>query len=141
MKLRDIDLNYAFLSMRVALGMTFFLIGFNKIINYGVIVPKLQSGFTETWLPDIMVSAYVHALPFAELILGLLVAVGLFTRPAMYLTGILMITLNFGLLVKGDSAGAKKNIVYILLIGLDIILLNYNKYSLDQLLFGSLSDD
>jgi thiosulfate dehydrogenase [quinone] large subunit len=78
-------------------------------------------------------------LPFAEIILGSLLLLGLFSRPALYLGGLLLIVLNFGLLVRGDGNVAKSNIAYLIIIALDIILLNYNKYSLDNLLFGKVS--
>ncbi len=135
MRIRDEDACIAFLVMRLGMGFTFFFFGLRKVLMYPGIADIFRERFAETWLPDILVAAFGYSIPFVELILGALVVLGLFTRPALYLMGLTMVTLNFGLAVEGDSQGVAKNIPYLILIGLDILLLNYNKYSLDNLLF------
>jgi thiosulfate dehydrogenase [quinone] large subunit len=139
MNLNKIDLSFAALVMRLGVGLAFFMAGLGKILNFNVRVTGMEDSFTETWLPDFLVSIFANLLPFAEIILGSLLLLGLFLRPALYLGGLLLIVLNFGLLVRGDGNVAKSNIAYLIIIALDIILLNYNKYSLDNLLFGKVS--
>jgi len=141
MRFRDEDLCIAFLLMRLGIGFTFFFFGMKKLFMYADIAGIFQQRFAESWLPGFMVTAFSYSIPFVETILGALLVLGLFTRPVLYLIGFTMVSLNFGLAVIGDSPGVAKNIPYLLLIGLDIILLNYNKYSLDNLLFAAYSSD
>jgi len=133
--LRHGDICFGFLIMRLAVGLTFFMAGLNKLFNYSGTVQNFIERFSTTWLAGAPVSIFAQALPFVEVGLGGLVILGLFTRGALYLLGLLMLTLIFGLQVE-RSAQAVQNIPYLLLIGLDIILLSYNKYSLDGLFFG-----
>jgi thiosulfate dehydrogenase [quinone] large subunit len=140
MKLRENDICFAFLITRLMLGVVFFLAGINKIFDYGAIIGYFQTSFGETWLPHFLVTIFAYALPIAETVLGFLIFFGLLTRPALYIAGLLLVVLNFGLIVRGDGGNAKANIPYLIIIALDIILLNYNKYSLDHLLFGMSSD-
>jgi thiosulfate dehydrogenase (quinone) large subunit len=137
MHFRESDMNFGFLILRLTIGLTFLMAGINKLLNFSTTVDYLQGGFVETWLPGFIVAPFAYVLPFAEAVLGGMIVLGFMTRPALYLTGFLMLSLNFGLLVKSDHAGVARNIVYLVVIGLDIMLLNYNKYSLDNLFFGS----
>lgn len=137
MNLRERDLSFAFLVMRLGVGITFLVYGINKFMNYSGVVGYIQDKFAETWLPGFMVAGFAHITPVAEFGLGLLVALGLFTRPALYLLGLFMLSLNFGLAVAGESDKVARNIPYIILLGIDIALLNYNRYSLDSVLFGT----
>jgi len=134
---REKDLSFAFLILRLAVGMTFFMAGLSKVLNYPGVIENLKGGFMETWMPGFLLNIFLYPLPFIELGLGALIVLGLFTRFALYLTGLLMLVLNFGLLARGDNAGAAKNIPFIVIIALDIMLINYNKYSLDNWFFGN----
>jgi thiosulfate dehydrogenase [quinone] large subunit len=140
MKFRENDICFAFLLLRLMLGIVFFFAGLMKILDYSTIIEYFQSSFAETWLPGFMVTIFAYTVPFAEAILGILLFFGLLTRPALYLSGLLLVLLNFGLIIRGDGDIAKANIPYLVIIALDIILLNYNKYSLDHMLFGMSSD-
>ncbi|HDS00446.1 MAG TPA: DoxX family protein [candidate division Zixibacteria bacterium] len=140
MKLRENDICFGFLILRLMVGIVFFMAGLFKLLDYMTIVGYFQSSFAETWLPAFLVTIFAYVLPFAETILGILIFFGLLTRPALYLAGLLLVVLNFGLIVRGDGGDAKSNIPYLIIIALDIILLNYNKYSLDHLLFGMSAD-
>jgi thiosulfate dehydrogenase [quinone] large subunit len=134
---REKDLGLAFLILRLAAGMTFFMAGLNKLLNYPGVIDNIKGGFAETWMPDFLLNIFLYPLPFIELAVGALIVLGLFTRVVLILAGLLMLALNFGLLVRTDNAGAAKNIPYIIIIALDIMLINYNKYSLDNWFFGN----
>lgn len=135
MKLQDRDLRFGALLLRLLIGLLLLVAGINKLIVYRDVVERISSGFAEAWIPEPLVVGFVMVLPIAEVLLGLLLTVGLWTRPALYLTGLLLIVLNFGLLARGDTAGAAKNVPYVIVIFLDTILLSYNTYSLDALLY------
>ncbi|NIS16354.1 MAG: DoxX family membrane protein [Aliifodinibius sp.] len=140
MKLRENDICFTFLVLRLMVGIVFIMAGLSKLLDYTGVIGYFQTSFGETWLPAFLVTIFAYLLPFVEAILGVLIFFGLLTRPALYLAGLLLVVLNFGLIVRGDGSAAKGNIPYLIIIALDIILLNYNKYSLDHLLFGMSAD-
>ena len=130
-------MGWAVLILRLAAGITFFMAGLRKVLVYPEVIDSIKGGFAQTWMPEILLNIFLYPLPFIELVLGALILLGLLTRPALILAGLLVLALNFGLLVRGDNVGAAKNIAYIIIIALDIMLINYNKYSLDNWFFGS----
>ena len=121
------------------MGLTFISTGIFKIAGYPHIVTVMTDGFAETWLPDFLLVPFFYVLPWIETTVGALTLLGLFTRPVLYVMGLLLVIINFGLSVQGNFTTALNNIPYFIIIGLDIILLNYNKYSLDNLFFGKKS--
>ena len=136
MKFEEKDISFASLVLRGSVGLTFFFAGLNKIVAYTERTRGIIEGFKESWLPEFLVSAFAYPLPFVEFIGGLLVLLGLFTRPVFYILGILMLTLNFGLLVQGNYETAARNLPYFILIAANLILLKYNRFSLDGMFWG-----
>src|SRR5437879_7066494 len=66
-------------------------------------IPKLQTfsnhligQFNNSILPEILVIPFSYALPFLELLTGVLLILGLFTRYACVLGVLIMLTLIFG---------------------------------------------
>lgn len=86
----------AFLVARLAIGMSFF--------GHGAIrLPKLQQfsdgmvkEFADSPLPSILVLPFSYALPFLELVVGVLLIIGLFTKYAALATGLILVSLIFG---------------------------------------------
>ncbi len=74
--------------------------------------------FEKTWLPKVLLVTYGYALPFAELILGVLLIIGLFRNSVLSATTLLFISLTFGqflLAMGGDekaSSGMFQNTVF-----------------------------
>ena len=136
MKFEEKDISFASLVLRGSVGLTFFFAGINKILNFSERTSGIVGAFKETWLPEFLVSVFAYPLPFIEFVLGLLAIIGLFTRPVFYILGILMLTLNFGLLVQGNYETAARNLPYFILIAANLILLKYNRFSLDGMFWG-----
>jgi uncharacterized membrane protein YphA (DoxX/SURF4 family) len=83
--------------------------------------------------PD-LVHAFLTVLPFAEFILGGLITLGLFTRWALTLGGLLITALIFATALRSDWTTAGIQIIYA--ITYYLLLLNHaaNAFSLDALL-------
>jgi uncharacterized membrane protein YphA (DoxX/SURF4 family) len=60
MNLNKIDLSFAALVMRLGVGLAFFMAGLGKILNFNVRVTGMEDSFTETWLPDFLVSIFAN---------------------------------------------------------------------------------
>ena len=103
------------LLLRVSLGALFFLAGLNKIIGGPVdFAQGMIENFEETYLPVILVAPFAYVLPYIELVLGAALIVGLFTKPMLTLTGILLIMLSLGTNIMGNPPTTANNVNYVL---------------------------
>jgi thiosulfate dehydrogenase [quinone] large subunit len=117
MKLNNFEL--AFVLGRLLLGLNFLMHGLVRIPKLAVFSAGIEKEFAAAPLPPALVSAYAHALPFAEGSIGLLLLLGLWTRPALVAAMVVIMSLVFGssLLEKWSLVGDQ------LLYGLYIITL------------------
>ncbi len=77
---------------------------------------------------------FLMVLPFSELILGLLIVVGLFTRWALTLGGFLMTALIFGTAVRSDWQTVSIQLIYSITYFFLLLHRADNGFSLDALL-------
>jgi len=123
------------LLLRLPLGVLFLFAGINKFAGgYGNFIGWIVQDMTEkTWLPKALLYPYAYTLPFAEVALGLLVLIGLWTRPALFATGLLLTSLMFGKVLAQDYATVSNNANYVFLTAAAYYFARYNRYSLDAL--------
>jgi thiosulfate dehydrogenase (quinone) large subunit len=83
---------------RWGLGLLLFYGGLGKFMGGigGFAGGYLSAQFSKTFLPPVLISLYGHVLPFAELILGFLLILGLFRNYTLLLSGLTFISLAFG---------------------------------------------
>src|ERR1700722_762233 len=92
---RDERLAYALL--RVALGMNMLMHGVGRMLSGpGDFAFKLQTQFAQAPLPVWSVHMFGVLLPGVEGIVGALLLVGLRTKAALVVAGLLMVVLTFG---------------------------------------------
>jgi len=106
------------LLMRLSLGMLFFVAALGKFLapdGIGGVAQKMTGSFANTWLPAILVAPYAHVLPFLEIAVGALLILGLCTRWVFFLTGLLLVSLAFGMLVLQQPAVVGTNLTYVLM--------------------------
>ncbi len=106
------------LLMRLSLGMLFFVASLGKFLapgGIGGVAQKMQESFSSTWLPPFLVVPYVHVLPFVEITVGTLLLLGLCTRWAFFLSGLLLVSLAFGMMVQQQHAVVGTNLTYVLM--------------------------
>ncbi|WP_223648411.1 DoxX family membrane protein [Hymenobacter psoromatis] len=117
MNLNNFEL--AFVLGRLLLGLNFLLHGLVRLPKLAAFSAGIEKEFATAPLPPALVSAYAHALPFAEGSIGLLLLLGLWTRPALVAAMLVLMSLVFGssLLEKWSLVGDQ------LLYGLYIITL------------------
>ena len=126
------------LLMRLSLGVLFFFAALGKFTAPGGIsgvAQKMQETFASTWLPPFMVVPYVHVLPFVELTVGTLLLLGLCTRWAFFLSGLLLVSLAFGMMVQQQHAVVGTNLTYVLMAVAGIVLsARDNPLSIDRII-------
>lgn len=91
------NMQLGYLIMRLMLGLNLFMHGSIRHIN-GIEVwlePNAET-FVGTILPMQLVTSFLYIVPTVELILGVLLLLGLFTRSALIATVVLFLVLDFG---------------------------------------------
>lgn len=131
MKLNNFEL--AFVLGRLLLGLNFLMHGLVRIPKLDVFRAGILKEFAAAPLPSGLVSAYATALPFVEGGVGLLLLLGLWTRPALVASMLLIMSLVFGssLLEKWTLVGDQ--LVYGLYIITLVLHLQRNRLCLDPL--------
>lgn len=119
--------------LRISMGFVIFFWGLRKFIGgYSQFVSGMENQFANSWLPGFSVQLFAYILPFAEVILGALLILGLFTLYAAALEAIFVMALSTGMQISGDSATVANNLVYTLILCSLVFLVEYNSVSLDS---------
>jgi putative oxidoreductase len=143
--------SYATLVSRVVLGGVFLFAGATKIPAPGSLAAAIRS--YELGLPEWLVSLSAHALPYLEVLLGLYLLAGLFTKTSAWATNALTAVFFLALVQGaargleidcgcfGSSAGETSNLwlaaardMGLLVLGLHIALAPTGRFSVDALL-------
>src|SRR5215469_1894394 len=128
------EIGYAL--MRATMGVVFFFYGFEKFKGgVGNFVAGEQQEFADK-LPSALVTSFSYALPFAEVVIGGLLILGLFNTIALALAGLLMMALIFGVVMIPQPQVVANNTVFALVIFALQWLAEYNRYSLDRVIRG-----
>jgi len=121
-----------YLLLRLALGAVFLLYGVNKFrAGVGATIEQMGRQFDRTFLPSLAVKAFGGALPSLEIVIGLLVLAGLFTRAALVGAGLVLIALSAGLAVLGNTATVATNLLFLLVVYVLLAHEEDNAFSLD----------
>ena len=120
----------AMLIARVPLGIVFLIAGWNKLKGGLAGFVSQASGAIPSYMPQAIGKAYLYAVPFAELIVGICLIVGLFTRVVGVITALML--LSFMMAVTGftDRGGLHFSVIYMSL-ALAIALIGAGRYSVD----------
>ena len=121
----------AFVLGRLLLGLNFLMHGLVRIPKLAGFRAGIVKEFAAAPLPEALVSAYATALPFVEGGIGLLLVLGLWTRPALVAAMLVIMSLVFGssLLEKWTLVGDQ--MVYGLYIITLVLHVQRNRLCLD----------
>lgn len=122
----------AYFLLRVTFGLMLFSYGFNKFIG-GIenFAAALQERFAEQ-LPDLIVTSFAYALPFAELIIGFFIIFGLRTYYSLVLAAILMIILTFGAVMEPNPDTVANNMLFAFITFVLIWKYDADEWSVDR---------
>jgi thiosulfate dehydrogenase [quinone] large subunit len=109
--------------------------GLGRFLGPGVeeFSSKTTIDFAATPLPAGLVHAFLTVLPFAEFILGSLITLGLFTRWALTLGGLLITALIFGTGLRRDWTTVGIQVIYAITYYLLLLNRADNAFSVDAL--------
>ncbi|WP_179333072.1 MauE/DoxX family redox-associated membrane protein [Winogradskyella costae] len=107
MKLNTLDnKTLAIHLLRISFGINYFFHGLVRMPNLEKFVTGMQNTFKDTLLPEVLVTPLAYTIPFAEMIIGILLLLNKFTRETLIATFLLM-----NILVIGSSFAQKWDLV------------------------------
>jgi len=129
----DLDRKLAYVVFRLTLGINIMVHGAGRIFGPGAegFASQTAVEFAKTPLPPGLVHAFLLVVPFAEAILGVITTLGLFTRWALTLGGLLMTALVFGTAMRGDWTTVGVQMIYAITYYLLLANRSDNRYSVD----------
>ncbi|MFZ2062622.1 MAG: DoxX family protein [Candidatus Binatus sp.] len=129
----DLDRKLAYVVFRLSLGVNLLIHGAGRFFGAGVegFSSRTASEFAATPLPAGLVHAFLFVLPFAEFIVGILITLGLFTRWALTLGGLLITALIFGTALRNDWPTVGIQMIYAITYYLLLLNRSDDGFSLD----------
>ncbi len=120
--------------LRVGLGLAVMLHGMVRLSIYRQFIDATVKQFAGTFLPVASVQLLAYTLPFVESTIGFLVLIGLGTRYALFLGGLFMVPLLFGMNLLQQWAIVEIQLIYVLFYFLLLVFREWNDYSVDALM-------
>lgn len=134
-----LDRQLAYVVFRLTLGINILVHGAGRLFGPGAeaFASTTAVEFSKTALPAGMVYAFLVVVPFAELVLGALTTLGLLTRWALVLGGLLIAALVFGTAMRSDWTTVGVQMIYAITYYFLLVDRSNNRFSLDALLFAN----
>ncbi len=131
-----LDQQLAYAVFRLTLGINILVHGAGRIFGPGAdaFASTTALEFSKTALPAGLVHTFLLAVPFAELVLGVLTTLGLLTRWALTLGGLLIAALVFGTAMRSDWNTVGVQMIYAITYYFLLAHRASNRFSLDALL-------
>ena len=133
------DTAIAYAILRLTFGVNLCFRGVVRITVNGLdqFAAGLTAQFEPTWIPAFAVSSFGHVIPLVETVMGFMLIVGLFTRPALIVGGFMMTSLTFGTMFLQNFDLAWLQLTYALAFFIMLATRSWNVISLDNMLFPS----
>jgi uncharacterized membrane protein YphA (DoxX/SURF4 family) len=123
--------NLGLLLMRLPLGGLFVFAGQMKFFKFGYgNFVKASEGAIPHYMPHALGVAYLHAVPFAEVIVGVLLIIGLFTRITAFITALMLLSFMMAATGFTENGGPHPSLLY-LFFALGIAFAGAGRYSVD----------
>ena len=124
----------AYLMARLPIAVSMFGHGLERIPKLHLFSDHLVEQFSKSIIPEKLVATFSTALPFAELLTGILLILGLFTRFSCVLGLLIMLALIFGSAMIEQWDNVFIQIIYGLYFSMLYYFAFYNRYSFDRLI-------
>ena len=131
------EYHWAAFLLRLGLGLLLLIAGVNKFAGgIGPFVGFIEQMFGETWLPAIFWRPFAWAIPFIEVVLGLLLIVGVMRFWVILLSSLFMLALAVGTMIAGENETVARNFVYFALFLANFLTAPWDCFSFDTLARG-----
>lgn len=131
----DLSLNrsLAYALARVGLGVNIALHGLVRLPKLEAFATGMQEQFAKSVLPGGLVHVTAYGIAIGEAVLGLMILVGWFLRPALVLGALLMILLITGTCLIENWSGAGLQMTYLGFYAVMIATVQHDGCSIDSL--------
>lgn len=99
---------------------------------HGMPEPLMNMFRKEPLLPDFFLNIYSGVLGYALIAMGLMLLLGLFTRTALVINGLLYISLTLGLMLINQNDGVAWLGIHVLIVAVALVLAPYNRFALTK---------
>ena len=132
------DTAIAYAILRLTFGVNLCFRGVVRITVNGLdqFSGGLVTQFESTWFPAFAVSSFGTIVPPVETLMGLALILGLFTRPALIVGGLMMTALTFGTMFLENFTLAWLQLTYALTFFILLAARSWNTLSLDSMWLG-----
>lgn len=129
----------AFLLLRLWLGLRTLFAGVEKFEsggtysfeNYYKNMSRMASGITSaSWMPLWMTKSYAIPLGYLLIVLGLAVLLGVKSRISLFLTGLLYVSLSFGLMAVQEADGVAWLGMHMIMFAGAMVLVKYERFAI-----------
>lgn len=122
----------AYLLLRLTLGVDILMHGLSRILSGPA--PwwaRIMKEFASSPLPSPLVHAFAYTLPWSELVIGIAILIGLWTRPALLLGALEIVVLMFGIALTQNWSVAGTQMIYAIAYAILLAFDQYNRWSVD----------
>ena len=122
----------AYLLLRLTLGVNILMHGLARILSgLSPFAAGMMKQFASTPLPAPLVHAFAVALPWSELLLGIAILLGLWTRFALALGALEIVVLTFGIGLTQNWSVAGIQLTYAIVYAILLAFADYDRWSVD----------
>lgn len=121
----------AYLTARLCVGVSMLAHGLVRLPKLSGFSHWMVGQFAHSILPETLVRPFSYALPFAELVTGVLLIAGLFTRQGLVLGCGIMMVLIFGSGMIEDWNAIPSQLIHAAFFSVLLASISYNEYSAD----------
>ncbi len=122
-----------YLILRLAIGLSAFGHGLVRLPKLNKFSSWMVAGFEKTMLPRALVLPFSYILPIAEFAVGLLLLLGLFTKPAVIAGVTIMCILIFGTTMQENWEAIPTQLIHVAFFAVLYQFLSSNEISIDKL--------
>lgn len=135
------DTSLAYAIFRLTFGVNICFRGIVRITVNGLdtFAGGMIKQFEATWFPPFFIDTFGHTLPWIETAIGIMLILGLKTRLALIVGGLMMTALTFGTMFLQNFDLAWLQLTYAIAFFLLLAARSWNVISLDSMLFPSQS--
>lgn len=124
----------SFLLLRLAVAISMFGHGLVRLPKLTIFSNWMIGSFENSMLPKFIVTPFSYILPIAEFTIGLLLLLGLFTKPALIAGGFVMLVLLFGTSLIENWEAIPSQLIHVAFFALLLQFIDYNSWAVDILI-------
>lgn len=124
----------SFLLLRLAVAISMFGHGLVRLPKLTTFSNWMIGSFENSMLPKFIVTPFSYILPIAEFVIGLLLILGLFTKPSLVAGGFIMLALLFGTSMIENWEAIPSQLIHVAIFALLLHFIDSNSWAIDTLI-------